>query len=81
MKYMSVAETAKKWGLTPRSVQLHCEKGNVPGATLLGKSWQIPAKAEHPLRRQRAGQDVFLLGLRKFAYAKLAEKTAVAQET
>ena len=55
MKYLTVAEAAKKWGLTPRSVQLHCEKGNVPGATLLGKAWQIPANAERPLRKPRTG--------------------------
>ena len=54
MRYMSVAEAAKKWGLTPRSVQIHCEKGNIPGVTLLGKSWQIPAEAERPRRKPRA---------------------------
>lgn len=31
MEYMSVAEAAQKWGLTPRNVQIHCEKGNIPG--------------------------------------------------
>lgn len=55
MKYLTVAEAAKKWGLTPRSVQLHCEKGNVPGATLLGKAWRIPVNAERPLRKPRTG--------------------------
>ena len=55
MKYMTVAEAAKKWGLTPRSVQLHCEKGNVPGATLLGKAWRIPNDSVRPVRKPRAG--------------------------
>ena len=55
MKYLTVAEAAKKWGLTPRSVQLHCEKGNVPGATLLGKAWQIPSNVGRPLRKPRTG--------------------------
>lgn len=55
MKYLTAAEAAKKWGLTPRSVQLHCEKGNVPGATLLGKTWRIPVNAERPLRKPRTG--------------------------
>ena len=32
---MTVADAAKKWGLTPRNVQIHCEKGNIPGTTLL----------------------------------------------
>lgn len=55
MKYLTVVEVAQKWGLTPRSVQLHCEKGNVPGATLLGKAWQIPVNAGRPLRKPRTG--------------------------
>ncbi len=54
MKYMSVAEAAKKWGLTVRSVQIHCERGNVPGTTLVGKAWQIPVDAERPKRKPRA---------------------------
>lgn len=56
MKYITVAEASKKWGLTPRSVQLHCLKGNVPGATLHGKSWRIPIDAVRPLRKPRAGK-------------------------
>jgi len=54
MTYITVAEAAKKWGLTPRSVQLHCEKGNIPGVTLQGKAWMIPADAERPKRKPRA---------------------------
>ncbi|MBR1921904.1 MAG: Fic family protein [Kiritimatiellae bacterium] len=53
MKYITAKEAAKKWGLTPRSVQLHCEKGNVPGVNLLGKSWQIPESAPRPERKPR----------------------------
>ena len=51
MKYMSAA---RKWGLTVRSVQIHCERGNVPGTTLVGKAWQIPVDAERPKRKPRA---------------------------
>jgi len=54
MRYMTAAEAAKKWGLTVRSVQIHCEKGHVPGVNLLGKSWQIPASAEKPTRKPRS---------------------------
>ena len=38
MEYMSVAEADQKWGLTLRSVQIHCEKGNIPGVTMQGKA-------------------------------------------
>ncbi|MGN0832748.1 MAG: Fic family protein [Kiritimatiellia bacterium] len=54
MKYMTVAEAAKKWGVTPRSVQLHCVKGDIAGVNLLGKAWQIPSNAERPQRKPRA---------------------------
>ena len=54
MKYITVAEAAEKWGLTPRSVQTHCEKGNIPGVNMLGKAWRIPADAERPRRKPRA---------------------------
>ena len=54
MLYMSVAEAAQKWGLTPRNVQIHCEKGNIPGVTMQGKSWQIPVDAGRPMRKPRA---------------------------
>ncbi|MBQ6471600.1 MAG: Fic family protein [Victivallales bacterium] len=54
MEYITVAEAAKRWGLSPRSVQIHCEKGNIPGVNLLGKAWQIPANAERPQRKPRA---------------------------
>ena len=54
MEYMSVAEAAQKWGLTPRNVQIHCEKGNIPSVTMQGKSWQIPVDAGRPMRKPRA---------------------------
>ena len=53
MKFISVAQAAKKWGLTVRSVQIHCEKGNIPGVNLLGRAWQIPANAVRPMRKPR----------------------------
>ncbi len=53
MKYLSVAEIAKKWGLKERSVRNYCSKGRVPGAILMGKTWMIPFNATKPLRKGR----------------------------
>jgi len=39
--------------VSPRSVQLHCVKGDIAGVNLLGKVWQIPANAERPQRKPR----------------------------
>ena len=39
MKYISVAETAKKWNISERSVRNYCAQGRVPDAFLTGKTW------------------------------------------
>ena len=50
MGYLSVAETAKKWGVSERSVRNYCAHGRVPGAFLTGKTWNIPEDARKPER-------------------------------
>lgn len=50
MKYCPVAEIAKKWNLSERSVRNYCANGKVPGAYLSGKSWKIPEDAKKPSR-------------------------------
>ena len=48
MDYLSIAETAKKWGLSKRRVQTLCTEGRIPGVTRLGTMWAIPVDAEKP---------------------------------
>ncbi len=50
MNYLSVAEVAKKWGISERSVRNYCAQGRIPEAFLTGKTWNIPETAEKPLR-------------------------------
>lgn len=50
MNYLSVAETAKKWNMSERSVRNYCSKGKISGAFLTGKTWNIPENAEKPER-------------------------------
>ncbi len=50
MKYISVAETAKKWGVSERSVRGYCAEGKIDGAFLTGKTWNIPEIAVKPDR-------------------------------
>lgn len=50
MRYLSVAETAKKWDISERSVRNYCAHGRVPGAFLTGKTWNVPEDATKPLR-------------------------------
>lgn len=50
MKYLSVAETAKKWNMSERSVRNYCALGKIDGAFLTGKTWNIPEDAVKPDR-------------------------------
>ena len=53
MQYLSVAEIAKKWQVSERSVRNYCAKGRVEGAFLVGKTWNIPEKAVKPERTNK----------------------------
>jgi len=50
MGYLSVAEIAKKWNISERSVRNYCANGRVPGAFLTGKTWNVPEEAIKPER-------------------------------
>jgi len=50
MTYLSVAETARAWGISERSVRNYCAQGRVDGAFLTGKTWNIPEGARKPGR-------------------------------
>ena len=50
MDFISVSETAKRWGVSERSVRNYCAQGRIAGAFLTGKTWNIPTTAEKPDR-------------------------------
>lgn len=52
MEYLSLKQTAEKWGITVRRVQVLCSQGRIPGATKIGFFWVVPKEAEKP-RNQR----------------------------
>ena len=58
MEYISVAEAAKRWGLSERSVRNYCAQGRIPGALLAGKTWKLPEDAEKPTRKPRRSDAV-----------------------
>ena len=53
MKYISVSEAARNWGISERSVRNYCAEGRVEGAVLVGKTWTIPESAKKPQRKSR----------------------------
>lgn len=71
MKYRSVKETAKKWGLSERSVRNYCALGRVNGAILEGKTWHIPEDAQRPLRKPKRSK-----GRRTLLHVLQEEKSA-----
>ncbi|MCF0105700.1 MAG: Fic family protein [Holdemanella sp.] len=50
MKYVSVAEMAKKWDVSERTVRNYCAQGRILGAFMTGKAWNIPENAVRPER-------------------------------
>lgn len=53
MRHLSVADTAKKWNISERSVRNYCAQERVEGAFLAGKTWRIPKNAEKPERSNK----------------------------
>lgn len=57
MEYMTIRETAEKWGLSIRRIQTICNEGMVPGVIKFGREWAIPIEAEKPLdKRIKSGK-------------------------
>ena len=64
MRYLSVAEIAKKWNMSERSVRNYCAQGRVNGAFLTGKTWNIPENVEKPERsNKKKEQPITLLDI------------------
>ena len=66
MRYLLVADIAKKWNMSERSVRNYCAQGRVNGAFLTGKTWNIPENAEKPERtNKRKEEPITLLDILK----------------
>ncbi|MEG2137778.1 MAG: DNA-binding protein [Oscillospiraceae bacterium] len=48
MEYLSIRQTAEKWGISTRRIQILCAENRIPGAIRIDYSWAIPADAEKP---------------------------------
>lgn len=53
MAFLSVADAARLWGVSERTVRGYCAEGRIPGAELIGKTWAIPEDTQRPGRRPR----------------------------
>lgn len=46
--YLSVKETAEKWGISVRWVNEYILMGRIPGCEKLGSAWAVPEDAVKP---------------------------------
>lgn len=53
MEYITVAETAEKWGISARRVRLLCADGEIEGVVRKGRLYMIPAESEKPMDKRR----------------------------
>lgn len=57
MNYLSVADMAKKWNMSKRTVRNYCANNRITGAFLTGKTWNIPENAEKPERKNKKSKE------------------------
>lgn len=50
-EFVSVREYAEAHGISERTVRNYCALGKIPGVYLTGKTWNIPADASLPSRK------------------------------
>lgn len=48
--FITVEEAAKKWGITPRQVQILCKAGRIKGVSRMSRIWIIPKDAQKPTK-------------------------------
>ena len=48
MKYLSTRQTAKRWGISARRIQILCSQDRLQGAIRIGNTWAIPEDEEKP---------------------------------
>jgi Fic family protein len=65
MDYISVKIWAEKHGVSERTARNYCAMGKIPGAYLVGKTWNIPSDAEPPMRKKSLRISPLLTALRE----------------
>ena len=46
MEYLSIRQTAEKWGLSRRRIQVLCAENRIPALIRIDYTWAIPAVAK-----------------------------------
>lgn len=48
MNYLSVPQTAERWEISARRIQILCNDKRIPGAVRIGNRWAIPEDEPKP---------------------------------
>ena len=48
MEYESIKQTAYRWNISVRRIQILCKEDRIPGAFRVGNAWAIPKNATKP---------------------------------
>ena len=57
MGYLSISQTAEKWGVSRRRVQVLCSENRIQGAVRIGYALAVPSDAKKPAdARIRSGK-------------------------
>jgi len=58
--YITVKETAEKWGISDRRIRVLCSEGKIPGAYREGRGWKIPVETQKPADgRYKSKESIF----------------------
>lgn len=71
MEYISVVKFAEKYGVSERTVRNYCAENKIDGAFLTGKTWNIPADAVLPSKKNKAHISPLLQRMRQEKEAHL----------
>ncbi|MCM1040829.1 MAG: Fic family protein [Bacteroides sp.] len=71
MDYISVQAWAETHGVSARTARNYCAQGNIDGAYLVGKTWNIPAGAGLPERKRKVTVSPLLQALREQQASRL----------
>ena len=65
MEYISITEFSAKFEVPERTVRSWCSTGRIPGAHLVGKTWNIPSEAMLPAKGKKPKESPLLSRLRQ----------------
>ncbi len=57
MEFLSTTQTAEKWHISARRIQILCNEGRIEGAVKAGANWIIPDDAVKPDDQRKNGRD------------------------